>query len=158
MCEAFPAGQWCREQVLTCRLPLGSYQRDRPVQHSPPRCQSDTIHHFLNFLFIPKDVGLHSTDLVLLVSDLLLQLGQLRLQGLHSTVRDAARRPGEASVSRPSRPHFLTVTPKTARAECQLWPSRRAQRKPATVLRGQGGQLTRTKLTPGFYDPKGSLT
>lgn len=50
------------------------------------------MHHFLDLLLILQDVGLHSTDLVLLVSDLLLQLRQFGLQGLHCTVCDASRR------------------------------------------------------------------
>lgn len=50
------------------------------------------MHHFLDLLLILQDVGLHSTDLVLLVSDLLLQLRKLGLQGLHRTVCDTGGR------------------------------------------------------------------
>lgn len=49
----------------------------------------DTVYHFLNFLFIPQNTGLHGADPVLLVSDQLLQLHQLRLQGLQGTICDA---------------------------------------------------------------------
>lgn len=58
---------------------------------SPPGAQGDAVHHALHLLLIPQDVGLHGADLVLLVADQLLQLGQLRPQWLHGTVRDAGR-------------------------------------------------------------------
>ena len=57
---------------------------------SPPGTQVDAVHHLLDLLLVLQDVRLHGTDLVLLVPDQLLQLRQLRLQGLHSAVSDAA--------------------------------------------------------------------
>ncbi|XP_019062251.1 uncharacterized protein LOC104858516, partial [Fukomys damarensis] len=76
-----------------------------------------------------KDIGLHGTDLLLLVFDLLLQLGQLCLQRLHSAVRDADRKWGGVSVSGPNTHHFLTDTmdskrtptsSREKRAQCKL--------------------------------------
>lgn len=85
---------------MVSRLPLHVHTGgDQPSGSSPSRCQIDTVHHFLDFLFVPQDIGLHSTDLVLLVFDLLLQLGQLRLQGLHGRVRDAGRNKGLISLA-----------------------------------------------------------
>lgn len=49
------------------------------------------MHHPLNLLLVPEDVGLHCTDLVLLVSDQLFQLPQFCFQGLHSAIGDAGR-------------------------------------------------------------------
>lgn len=56
------------------------------------------MHHLLDLLLILQDVGLHRTDFVLLVSDLLLQLRQLSLQGLHRTVCDAGEDDSVSSV------------------------------------------------------------
>lgn len=97
--------------VLKARQPAGGSVRRSPPQQtegpqrcaqppfivtrrwsralSPPGAQGDAVHHALHLLLIPQDVGLHGADLVLLVADQLLQLGQLRPQWLHGTVRDA---------------------------------------------------------------------
>ena len=67
----------------------GGLATSETSERSPSGTQSDAAHHFLDLLVVPQDVGLHGADLVLLVSDQLLQLRQLGLQGLHGTVRDA---------------------------------------------------------------------